>query len=125
MRSQDFLDSISALQSAHPNNPAAVTSRQNYSRKAARSVLAAYDGKEIRLGIAKLKERINKHFSGEEQEALSRALIGSVYKECERAYERVLGRVEAVVREFYPAGEGEKSVEVGFERGDVQAAFRR
>lgn len=122
---QDFLDSIDALKTAHPNNPAAVTSRQNYSRKAARNVLSSYDSKEIKLGIAKLRERIQKHYAGEENEALSRALIGSVYRECERAYEKTLGRVEAVIAEFYPPSEGEKTVEVDFSRGDVQGGFRR
>lgn len=124
-RPQDFLDSLETLRTTHPNNPAAVTSRQNFSRKAARNVLGAYDSKEIKLGIAKLRERITKHFAGEEQEALSRALIGSVFRECERAYEKTLQRIESVIAEFYPPGEGEKTVEVEWGRAEVQAAFKQ
>lgn len=48
-----------------------------------------------------------------------------VYKECERAYERTMTRLEGVISEFYPLAEGEKTVEMEFSRADVQQAFRR
>jgi hypothetical protein len=52
-------------------------------------------------------------------------LISLVGKECERSYGNVLERLERLVREFYPPVEGEKSVEIEWGRGDVQAGFRR
>lgn len=121
---QDFLDSIESLLTSTPN-PSTIASRPSYSRKAARSTLAPYDGKEIRRGIDTLRKRIEKHFGDADDEPISRNLVALVGKECERAYERVVERFEKVIREVYPASEGEKSVEVDFTREDVRAGFRR
>lgn len=92
----------------------------------ARNLLAQYDGKEIRRGIETLRKRIEKHFGEGNEEQLSRGLVGFVCKECERGYERVLDRTERIIREIYPPTEGEKNVEVFFDRThDVAGGFRR
>ena len=122
---QEFLDSIDAMKESHPQNPASVTSRPTYSRKAARNVLSQYDAKEVKRGIEQLKSRIEKHFGHSDDEAKSRELVTLVGKECERAYERTLGRIEDMIRELYPSVEGEKAVEAGFGKGDLQGAFGR
>lgn len=90
-----------------------------------RNVIALYDGKEIRRSIDTLRRRIDKHFGEADEEALARTLVDFVCKECERKYELVLERTERLVNEVYPPTEGEKTVEIGFSRADVQAGFRR
>lgn len=113
------------MKASHPHNPASITSRPTYSRKAARSVLSQYDNKELRRGIDQLRARIEKHFIHGDDEAKSRELVALVCKECERAYEKTIGRIEDMVRDLYPVAEGEKNVELDFSVTDVQAAFRR
>ena len=49
----------------------------------------------------------------------SRELVILICKECEKAYERTLGRIEEMIAELYPPAEGEKAVEAGFGKGDV------
>lgn len=90
-----------------------------------RTVVAQYDGKEIRRSVDTLRKRIEKHFAEADEEALARNLVDFVCKECERNFERVLERTERLVSEVYPPTEGEKSVEIGFSRADIQAGFRR
>ncbi|KAF2719191.1 hypothetical protein K431DRAFT_314290 [Polychaeton citri CBS 116435] len=120
----DWLDTTdSLLRTSSSDMPLA--SRQNYSRKAVRNLLSQYDGKEIRRGIDTLRKRIEKHFGDADEESISRNLVGLVCKECETAYEKTLDRLETLRRENYPSAEGEKSVEIGFEKADVQAGFRR
>jgi exocyst complex component 1 len=119
---QEFLDSLSSLRSHHPN-PQSIVSRPTYSRKAARAVLSAYDAKEIRRGADQLRSRIEKHFGHGEDESKSRELVVLVWKECERAYERTLERVNEMIRELYPPLEGEKAVEAGFTAAEVKSAF--
>lgn len=88
-------------------------------------MLSQYDPKEIRRGIDHLRSRVEKHFGVGDDEAICRALVAMVSKECEKAYEGVIQRVEDVLVEFYPNVEGEKNVELEFGRGDVMNAFRR
>lgn len=121
---QDFLDSIESLLPGHPQ-PTTIASRPTFSRKAARNMFSQYDAKEIRRGIDTLRKRIEKHFGDADEEVLSRNLVGFVCKECERAYERTINRMERIVSQVYPVTEGEKSVEVDFSREDVRAGFRR
>lgn len=90
-----------------------------------RTVVAQYDSKEIRRNIDTLRKRIEKHFGEADEEALARTLVDFVCKECERNYERVLERTERLVSEVYPLTEGEKPVEIGFSKADIQAGFRR
>lgn len=90
-----------------------------------RTVIAQYDSKEIRRNIDTLRKRIEKHFGEADEEALARTLVDFVCKECERNYERVLDRTERLISEVYPPTEGEKTVEIGFNRADIQAGFRR
>jgi hypothetical protein len=113
------------MKQAHPQNPSSVTSRPTYSRKAARNILSQYDSKEVRRGVDQLRARIEKHFGHGDDEVKSRELVTLVCKECERAYERTLGRIEEIIRDLYPPAEGEKAVEAGFSKGDVQAGFSR
>ncbi|KAK6441855.1 hypothetical protein LTR95_001910 [Oleoguttula sp. CCFEE 5521] len=120
----DFLDSLDSLLTSSPN-PQSIASRPSYSRKAARSTLASFDGKEIRRGIDTLRKRIEKHFGDADDEATSRTLLAFVQKECERHYEVLLDRLERVCGEVWPASEGEKGVEVEFGKEDVRAGFRR
>lgn len=122
---KEFLDSIDSVKASHPNNPASVTSRPSFSRKSARNVLSQYDTKEVRRGIDQLRARIEKHFGVGDDEAICRALVALVGKECEKAYETTITRVEDIIRELYPNVEGEKSVELEFSRADVQAGFRK
>lgn len=105
--------------SSHPTNPQSITSRPTYSRKSARGILSTYDSREIRRGIDQLRARIEKHFGHGDDEVKSRELVGLVCKQCERAYERTLERVEGVCRELYPSVEGQKGVEVGFGKNDI------
>ncbi|TKA60738.1 hypothetical protein B0A55_10609, partial [Friedmanniomyces simplex] len=90
----------------------------------ARNLFAQYDGKELRRGVETLRKRIEKHFGDADEEAISRGLVALVGKECERAYERTVERMERLVREVWPPGEGEKGVEVEFGREDVRGAFK-
>ncbi len=113
------------MKASHPSNPASVISRPTYSRKAARNVLSQYDSKEIRRGIDQLRARIEKHFGHGDDEVKSRELVTLVCKECERAYSRTIDRIEEMVRDLYPVTEGEKGVEAGFSRTDVQSGFSR
>ncbi len=122
---QEFLDSIDSMKRAHPQNPASVTSRPTYSRKAARNVVSQYDNKEVRRGIDQLRGRIEKHFGHGDDEMKSRELVSLVCKECEKAYDRTLGRIEDMISELYPPIEGEKSVEPGFSKADVHSGFGR
>ena len=104
---QEFLDSISSTQESNPN-PSSITSRPSFSRKAARNLLSQYDSKEIRRGIDQLRARVEKHFGHSDDEAISRALVALVCKECEKAYEATIVRTEEVIKELYPNAEGEK-----------------
>lgn len=79
----------------------------------------------MRRGIDQLRARIEKHFIHGDDEAKSRELVALVCKECERAYEKTIGRIEDMIRDLYPNAEGEKSVEMDFSAADVQAAFRK
>ena len=90
-----------------------------------RHLLSLHDGKELRRGIETLRRRIEKHFGDGDEEQLARSLITLVNKECERSYERVLERIERLVRDAYPPADGEKNVEIDFTRADIQAGFRR
>jgi hypothetical protein len=123
--SKEFLDSIDSMKASHPHNPSSITSRPTYSRKAARNVLSQYDNKELRRGIDQLRARIEKHFIHGDDEAKSRELVALVCKECERAYEKTISRIEDMIRDLYPNAEGEKNVEMDFSVADVQAAFRK
>nr|POE64977.1 hypothetical protein CFP56_65935 [Quercus suber] len=122
---QDFLDSTESLLTSHPTNPQAVSQRPSYSRKVARTLFAQYDGKEVRRGIDTLRKRIEKHFGDGDEEQLSRGLVAFVCKECERGYDRALERTERIIREIYPPTEGEKNVELPFDKTDIAAGFRR
>lgn len=113
------------MKESHSHNPALITSRPTYSRKAARNLLSQYDVKEVKRGIDQLRGRIDKHFGHGDDESISRTLVVLVCRECEAAYDGTLGRVDAMIREFYPNAEGEKAVECEFSRADVQAGFRR
>lgn len=113
------------MQTTHPHNPSQITSRPTYSRKAARNVLSSYDSKELRRGIDQLRARIEKHFIHGDEEAKSRELVALVSKECERAYEKTVHRIEEMIRELYPPTEGEKNVEAEFGLTDVHSGFRR
>ena len=124
-KEQEFLDSVDSMKASHPHNPSSITSRPTYSRKAARNVLSQYDSKELRRGIDQLRSRIEKHFIHGDDEAKSRDLVALVCKECERAYEKTIGRIEDMIKELYPTAEGEKNVEMDFSVADVQAAFRK
>ncbi|TKA36144.1 hypothetical protein B0A55_13522, partial [Friedmanniomyces simplex] len=95
----DFLDSTESLLALHPTNPTAIASRPSSSRKTARNLFAQYDGKELRRGVETLRKRIEKHFGDADEEAISRGLVALVGKECERAYERTVERMERLVRE--------------------------
>ena len=117
------------MKASHPHNPSSITSRPTYSRKNARDALK-YDNKEIRSGIGKLRERIEKHFVEKhvahgDDEAKARELAALVCKECERAYEKTIARIEEMIKELYPNSEGEKNVEMDFSVADVQGAFRK
>lgn len=129
---KEFLDSITILlHSSHP--PETIPTRPSFSRKTARTLFAQYDPKELRRGIDTLRARVEKHFGSGDDEAISRALVALVLKECERGYEGVVERAERVCRDVYGGhggvggGEGteEKAVELGFGRGDVQKGFAR
>lgn len=122
---QEFLESVDSIQAAQPNNPQAATSRPSYNRRAMRHLLSLHDSKELRRGIETLRRRIEKHFGEGDEEQLARSLIALVNKECERSYERVLERIERLVRDAYPPTDGEKTVEIDFTRADIQAGFRR
>lgn len=87
-------------------------------------MFAQYDNKEIRRGIDTLRKRIEKHFGDADEEVISRVLVALVGKECERAYERTIDRMERLVKEVWPSVEGEKAVEVEFAREDVRSAFK-
>ncbi|KAK5167004.1 uncharacterized protein LTR77_007733 [Saxophila tyrrhenica] len=122
----DYLDSLDSMKASHPQNPSSVTSRPTYSRKAARNVLSQYDSKEVARGIAHLRGRVQKHFvQDNDEQQKSKELAILVCKECERAYDRTLDRIEEMIRELYPVTEGEKPVEAGFSRTDVQSGFSR
>ncbi|KAK3711445.1 hypothetical protein LTR37_009624 [Vermiconidia calcicola] len=121
----EFLDSIDSMQASHPQSPASVTSRPTYSRKAARNLLSQHDSKELRRGIDQLRTRIEKHFGHGDDEVKARQLVTLVCKECERAYERTYGRIDDMIRDLYPNAEGEKAVECGFSKTDVQTSFGR
>ncbi|KXT15797.1 hypothetical protein AC579_6240 [Pseudocercospora musae] len=122
----DFLESAESILSSNPGNPASLSSRPTYSRKALRTVMAQYDSKEVRRGIDTLRKRIEKHFGDADEEQISRGLVNFVCKECERNYERVLERTEALVKDVYPPGqEGEKDVIIDFSKSEIQAGFRR
>ncbi|KAK3105522.1 hypothetical protein LTR53_018270 [Teratosphaeriaceae sp. CCFEE 6253] len=120
----DCLDTAESLLTSHPTTPTAIASRPTYSRKTARNLFAQYDGKEIRRGVETLRKRVEKHFGDADEEVLSRQLVGLVGKECERAYERTIERMERLVTLVWPVVEGEKGVEVEFTREDVRAAFK-
>lgn len=60
-----------------------------------------------------------------DDEAICRALVALMCKECEKAYEATITRTEEALRELYPNVEGEKAVELDFARADVQAGFRK
>lgn len=122
---QEFLDSIDSVKASHGGHAASITSRPSFSRKSARHVLSQYDGKELRRGIDQLRARIEKHFGVGDDESICRALVALVCKECEKAYESTVTRVEDMIREFYPNVEGEKAVELEFSRADIQSGFRR
>ena len=119
------MDSIDSVKAAHPNNPSSVTTRPSFSRKSARNVLSQHDTKEVRRGIDQLRSRIEKHFGVGDDEAICRALVALVGKECEKAYETTIARIEDNTHELYPNVEGEKPVELEFSRAEVQAAFRK
>lgn len=87
--------------------------------------MSQYDGREIRRGIDQLRTRIEKHFGVGDDEAICRALVALMCKECEKAYEATITRTEEALRELYPNVEGEKAVELDFARADVQAGFRK
>ena len=113
------------MKESHPHNPSSITSRPTYSRKAARSLLSQTDSKELRRGIDQLRARIEKHFGHGDDEAKCRELVSLVCKECERAYEKTITRIEDIIRELYPNVEGEKPVELDFSKADVQSGFRK
>ncbi|KAK1010339.1 hypothetical protein LTR54_005292 [Friedmanniomyces endolithicus] len=120
----DFLDSTDSLLALHPTNPLSLATRPSSSRKTARNLFAQYDAKEIRRGVDTLRKRIEKHFGDADEEVISRNLVALVGRECERAYERTMERMERLVREVWPPAEGEKGVEVEFGREDVRGAFK-
>ena len=113
------------MKESHTSNPASIASRPTYSRKAARNTLSQYDSKEVHRGIVGLRARVEKHFGQGDEEHLCRALVALVCRECERAYDRTLTRVESMIHDLYPDTEGEKPVECAFSKSDVQAGFRR
>ncbi|QIX01755.1 hypothetical protein AMS68_007272 [Peltaster fructicola] len=119
----DFVDSLESLLLSNPT-PSTIATRPSYSRKAARTVFSQFDGKEIRRGIETLRRRIEKHFGEGDEEAISRTLVTLVTKECERSYDKIIDRVEALLGSVYPPAEGEKGVELEFTREDV-SGFRR
>lgn len=121
---QDYIESIESLMLSQPN-PSSIATRPSYSRKAARGVFAQYDSKEVRRGIETLRRRIEKHFAEGDEEAISRSLVTFVTKECERSYEKIMERIEALIGAVYPPTESEKPVELDFTREDVRSGFRR
>jgi len=119
----DFLESTESLllNSTSGASPAAIANRASHSRSVAKKVFGNYDAKEIRRGVDTLKKRIEKHFGdGDDTVGLSRELVVKVIRACEDRYLGVLDRVGKLVKEVY-----ESSLEVGWSREDVHAAFRR
>ncbi|KAI4284463.1 MAG: hypothetical protein L6R35_004911, partial [Caloplaca aegaea] len=97
-----------------------IATRASHSRSVFKKVLATYDAKEIRKGIDALKKRVEKHFGEADDVSLSRGLVTTVLKECERRYVGVGERTRRLVRDVY-----EGSVEVEWRDEDVVSAFRR
>ncbi|KAL8956981.1 MAG: hypothetical protein Q9193_005632 [Seirophora villosa] len=118
----DFLESaetqLKDLQ--QDQQPQIVATRASHSRSVFKKVLATYDCREIRKGIDALKKRVEKHFGEADDVSLSRGLVASVLRECERRYVGVGERTRRLVRDVY-----EGSVEVDWRDEDVVGAFRR
>jgi len=94
----------------------------SHTRSTAKKLLASHDSKEIRRSIDALRKRIEKHFGESDEEQLSRQLIASVTKECERRYEQILDRLQALCKELYK--EEEKRVDIDWTKEDIRAGFR-
>lgn len=94
-------------------------------RKNVRAVLGEHGVRELRRGVETLIKRAEKHFGEGDDTAFGQKLLAFVLKEVEQGYIRVYERLEHIARDIYPPTEGEKPVEVGFSRADIEAAFRR
>ncbi|KAK3648394.1 hypothetical protein LTR56_007511 [Elasticomyces elasticus] len=120
----DFVESTESLLTLHPTNPLSIASGHTNNRKQARNMFSQYDSKEIRRGAETLRKRVEKHFGDADEEVISRGLVALVGKECERAYEQMIDRMEKLIKDIWPPTEGEKPVEVDFTKEDVRSAFK-
>lgn len=126
----DFLESTEALMKSS-DNPTSVASKPSHSRSAAKKVLNAYDGKEMRKGVETLKKRIEKHFSDAEEHEMSsslgsqhpgqsKGLVTKVFEECSSRYLHAWDRMKAIIDQVY-GGE----LEIEWRKEEASALFRR
>ncbi|KAL8661516.1 MAG: hypothetical protein Q9202_005525 [Teloschistes flavicans] len=101
-------------------SPTVLATRASHSRSVFKKTLSIYDGKEMRKGIETLKKRVEKHFGEGGDVGLSRGLVATVLRECEKRYLDVGERTRRLVREVYEGG-----LEVEWRDEDVGAAFRK
>ncbi|KAL8729751.1 MAG: hypothetical protein Q9181_004896 [Wetmoreana brouardii] len=100
--------------------PHVIATRASHSRSVFKKVLSVYDAKEIRKGIETLKKRVEKHFGEADDASLSRGLVATVLRECEKKYVGIGERTRRLVREVY-----EGSIEVEWRDEDVASAFKK
>ncbi|KAL8710745.1 MAG: hypothetical protein Q9220_004763 [cf. Caloplaca sp. 1 TL-2023] len=121
----DFIESaetqLSLLSASGGESPQVIATRASHSRSVFKKVLSAYDSREIRKGIDALKKRVEKHFGeADDNLAISRGLVATVLRECERGYLGVGERTRGLVRDVY-----EGMLEVEWRDEDVGGAFRK
>ncbi|KAL8686137.1 MAG: hypothetical protein Q9218_007321 [Villophora microphyllina] len=118
----DFIESAETqLANLQPDqSPHVIATRPSHSRSVLKKILSVYDSKEIRKGIDTLKKRVEKHFGEADDVNLSRGLVATVLRECEKRYLGFGERTRRLVREVY-----EGSVEVEWRDEDVGGAFRK
>ncbi|KAL8914723.1 MAG: hypothetical protein Q9171_000736 [Xanthocarpia ochracea] len=118
----DFIESAETqMTNLQPDqSPQLIATRASHSRSVFKKVLSIYDSKEMRKGIDTLKKRVEKHFGEADDVSLSRGLVNTVLRECEKKYLGVGERTRRLVRDVY-----EGSVELEWRDEDVVAAFRR
>ncbi|KZZ97820.1 Exocyst complex, component Exoc1 [Ascosphaera apis ARSEF 7405] len=114
----DFIESTESLmQTITPHQE--IATRPSHSRHMAKKVMFYLDSKEIRRGIEVLKKRVEKHF-GDEDQTLSRDLVGKVLKECEAAYMKAHDRISYINEAVY-----DNSIEIAWTKEDAITMFAK
>lgn len=128
----DFVQGAQAIQKKGSSEP--LSKHHNYNRSALKKVLANYDSKEIRKSVEVLRKRVEKHFSGGEDEAsggvaptttnpVEIQLINKVWTALQAETGGLYNGLMKIIDQNY-SGPSE-SVSVEFTKQDIVSAFNR